>query len=104
MRLKELLNNVIVKNDITKFEDVQIDSISLNAQNKMENGLFFCFSGKNDGYKLSDKAVQNGAVVIVCEHIFNTKNSAKIVVVEDIRKTIAIVSQNFYKTQIYCLA
>ena len=99
MKLKELLNNVIVKNDISTFEDLQIENISLNAQNKMENGLFFCFSGKNDGYKLASVAIQNGAKVIVCEHNFNIENKVHLVIVNDIRETIAVVSQNFYKTK-----
>lgn len=99
MKLKELLNNVIVKNDISTFEDLQIENISLNAQNEMENGLFFCFSGKNDGYKLASVAIQNGAKVIVCEHSFNIENKVHLVIVNDIRETIAVVSQNFYKTK-----
>lgn len=99
MKLKELLNNVVVKNDISTFEDLQIENISLNAQNKMKNGLFFCFSGKNDGYKLASVAIQNGAKVIVCEHSFNIDNKVHLVIVNDIRETIAVVSQNFYKTK-----
>lgn len=97
MRLKNLLQNVKVKNDVKNFEDIQIDDISLNAQNKMTNGLFFCFSGKNDGYSLTSKAIDNGAVVIVCEHGFET--TCKLVIVEDIREAIAVISQNFYNTK-----
>lgn len=99
MKLKELLKNVVVKNDISTFEDLQIENISLNAQNKMGNGLFFCFSGKNDGYKLASVAIQNGAKVIVCEHSFNIDNKVHLVIVNDIREAIAVVSQNFYKTK-----
>ena len=97
MKLKSLLNGVDVIGDISKIKDIEIDTLSLYAQNKMPNGMFFCFAGKVDGFKLVGEAIANGAVVIVCEKYI--KCECEVIVVKDIRVALAIISQNFYETK-----
>lgn len=97
MKLKSLLSGVDVIENILKYKDIEIDTLSLYAQNKMQNGMFFCFAGKVDGFKLVGDAIANGAVVIVCEKYIECE--CEVVVVKDIRVALAIISQNFYDTK-----
>lgn len=97
MKLKNLLLGIETKNDISKYFELDIKTLSLTAQNEMESGLFFCFCGKQDGFKLIDKAIQNGAVAIVSEKEFGC--SVPLIIVRDIRLCLAKISQNFYGTK-----
>lgn len=97
MKLDLLFKNIKIKNDISKFKDIDISSLSVNAQNKMENGLFFCYKGIHDGYNLIDEAISNGACAIVVDKIID-KNVNQILV-DDVRKCIGLVAKSFYGTE-----
>ena len=96
MKLEKLLNGIVYKNNINEYKNVDIQTISMNAQNNLKNGLFFCFEGSKNGYELLDLAIENGAIAVVCEKPIN-KNIIQIVV-SNVRKTIGKISQNFYDT------
>ena len=97
MKLKNLLLCVDTKNDISLHQNIEIETLSLTAQNKMQNGLFFCFCGKQDGFCLVNQAIQNGAVAIVSEKFFDCK--VPLIIVKDIRIALSKISQNFYNTK-----
>lgn len=60
MKLKELIDCDI---------DVEISKITDDSRTKGENILFVCVKGLTvDGHTFAAKAVENGAVAIVCEH------------------------------------
>lgn len=96
MKLEKLLNGISYKNDIEAYKSIDIQTISMNAQNNLKKGLFFCFEGSNNGYELIDKAVENGAIAVVCEKPIN-KDIIQIIV-PNVRKVIGKISQNFYDT------
>ncbi len=97
MKLDLLLKNIEVKNDISKFKDLDISSISVNAQNKMNNGLFFCYKGSHDGYGLIDEAISNGACAFIVDKLVD-KNINQILV-DDVRKCIGLIAKVFYGTE-----
>ena len=96
MKLKQLLNKVEVLNDITEFCDTEISCISCKSQDKMQNGLFFCYHGKHDIFEMANLAVKNGAVILVTEQKLDININQ--VVVGDVRKAMGQISQNFYNT------
>lgn len=95
MRLNKLLQN-IVSEQIINFKNVEIESLSHKAEECEKNSLFFCVVGERfDGHDYAAKAVENGAVCIVCEKII--KECACIqIVVKDSRIAMSRFAKNFY--------
>lgn len=96
MKLEKILDGIQYTNDIEKYKNIEIETISMNAQNKLKNGLFFCFEGSKNGYELIDQAIENGALAIICEKKVE-KNIIQIIV-KNVRDVIGKISQNFYNT------
>lgn len=50
------------------FDDIEVDHLANDSRNVDRNGLFVAISGIHaDGHVFIDKAVQNGAIAVVCE-------------------------------------
>ena len=96
MKLKQLLLSVQIKNDISSFCEQEISCISNKSQNKMQNGMFFCYAGKHDILLMANKAKKNGAKVLVVDKILDIDINQ--VVVGDVRKAMGQIAQNFYNT------
>lgn len=75
--------------------DIDIGSLACHTANVHGGCMFFCIKGANvDGNQLVSKAVGDGAVVVVCDHILPTAITQ--VVVNDVRLTMALVAKAFY--------
>ena len=97
MKLKDLLKDIKVKNDISKIQDMDITNLSTHAQDDLTGCLFFCYSGSHDAFTMAQKAQENGALVIVCDRLYDI-NVAKILV-DDVRQAMATMAQTFYDTK-----
>ena len=101
MKLSNILKNIDVVKTIGTL-DIDITNITSDSRNIKSNGLFFAIKGYSiDGTKFISKAIENGAVAIVLEddvdlQSLNINQDITIVIVKDIRYTLAICSCNLY--------
>jgi UDP-N-acetylmuramoyl-L-alanyl-D-glutamate--2,6-diaminopimelate ligase len=110
MLLAELLNNVSVTKlfsmlygRMVQTQDLSIRSIQYDSRRVEHGDLFVAIPGTAvDGHRFIDNAIANGAVAVVMQddaavsdHVFLHAGVMKIVV-SDARKTLAIMSGNFY--------
>lgn len=97
MRLEKLLNNVnydIIQGNL----NVDIETINYDSSKIKSGDLFICIKGlKADGHNFANKAVANGAIVVICEDVIQLdKPDIVLIKVKDTRKALAIISANFY--------
>ena len=97
MNLKAVLNGinytVIQGNDDLDFSKVNYDSRKVK-----ESDIFVCIKGyQTDGHKYINKALENGAKVIVVQDDVEINNSGvSIIKTEDTRKALALMGANYY--------
>lgn len=96
MKLEQLLRGIEVQNDISKFKDFFVEAISQNSQDKIKNGLFFCYQGSHDMIKMAKCAVQNGAKILVTEKLLDIDVNQ--VVIKNVRRSIGLIAQRFFDT------
>ena len=95
MKLKDLLNNIEYK-EIRGSTNIDIESLSQKTDEENKNGLFFCYKGVEfDGHNFFQVAENMGAKVLIVERFLPTKTTQ--VLVENTRKIIGKISNNFYK-------
>jgi len=82
---------------------IEISGITADSRNVAENFLFVAIKGfETDGHKYINSAIDKGASVIVVEKNAEfdktpfTKKKCKLLEVNDSRKTLAVISRNFY--------
>ena len=91
MKLSALLQDVETKNVYTT--DPEITNITENSQKVRNSGLFVCIRGNGcDGHDFAQKAMDRGAVAVICERDIGIKNS---IIVENSRKAYAQISAAF---------
>lgn len=96
MKLKNLFCDVPCKNDISKFENLEIKSITFDTKQFLVGSLFFCFKGFNtDGHDYIEEAKQNGAVAFVVEKLNHSINAPQILV-QNSRQTFSLVCSNYF--------
>lgn len=82
MLLSELIENFKKDLKITNFKDYKIEGIQSDSRLIKKNNIFFALEGiKSKGIDFADKAVENGAVVVVCSDKEAYKND-KITVIK----------------------
>lgn len=92
MKLSALLQDVETKNVYTT--DPEITNITENSQKVRSSGLFVCIRGNGcDGHDFAQKAMDRGAVAVICERDIGIKNS---IIVENSRKAYAQICAAFY--------
>lgn len=82
-------------------DGIWIDHLANDSRKVTAGGLFVAIRGnRSDGHLFIDKAVQNGAVAIVCEaapeEVWNQTSGAAFVRVSDTRAALAELSATFY--------
>ncbi len=111
MHLSELLNNVgVIKIFQTQFgkmavtHDVVINKVEYDSRRVSRNDMFIALRGTNsDGHKFIQDAINNGAKAVVVEDdsflpdSFFMHTGVVKIVVENSRKTLAIISANYFK-------
>lgn len=97
MNIRELVRPIKHKTIIGK-EDVEITGINIDSR-KIEKGhLFIAVKGtQTDGHKFIDKAIENGAVAVVCEDIpDDKKEDVTYVVVKNSEENVGVIATEFY--------
>ena len=97
MNLKEILYRVSIQQVFGKLDE-DILSISFDSNNSKKSSLFVAIKGaENDGHKYIAKAIENGAIAIICEDIpVNLIDNKTYIKVEDSHKALSVVASNFY--------
>ncbi len=96
MTVKELLQGVVIQNDITTFENINIARLAFDSRKVERETMFFCIAGKTtDGHLYAEKAMENGACVIVAQH----ETAAKLphIIVKNVREAMFFICANFYR-------
>ena len=97
MELKNILTNIdyeLVCGNVTS----TINKINYDSRKVEENDIFVCIKGfATDGHKYINKAIENGAKVIIIQDDVKIQNENIIVIkVSDTRKTLACIGANYY--------
>ncbi len=97
--LKDILGHLEVKETVGT-KDVTINSLVLDSRHAGPGSLFAAISGtQTDGHKFIDKAIENGARVVLCEHLPKEIKNAKgvtFVKVGDSARAFGLAAGAFY--------
>lgn len=96
MQLYDIISNLKFIG-IKNFKEIDIDSLTCNSAEKVNNGIYFCIKGlKNDGHEFAFQAIENGAVCLVVEKYLDLPQTQ--ILVEDVRVAMSYISSVFYET------
>lgn len=96
MTLDKLLEGVKVLKTAGNSE-IQVNNVCMDSRKVGKGDMFICIPGNVvDGHIFASEAVEKGASVIVCERSPECELDAVIIVVEDARKSMALIASNFY--------
>ena len=98
MTLKELLRGVTYIR-LEGSADIEISALTYDSRTVVEGGCFFAVAGTAvDGHNFIAKAIEGGAVAVVCQHIPTEVADADytFVVVEDTNLAMGTIASNFY--------
>jgi len=95
--LKDILYKVTI-NAVVGTTNVSINAIQFNSRDIVENDLFVAIKGSlADGHDYIEKAIEQGAIVVVCENLPEEKNEGvSYIKVENTSSALAIMASNFY--------
>lgn len=97
-RLLKGIENYKVKGDL----ELNIDSVECNSKKVKPNSLFIAIKGYDfDGHEYVNEAIENGATAIMLDmnadlRKVNLKKKVTVIIAEDTRKALAIVSCNYF--------
>lgn len=96
MKLGELLKRSHAGIDHDNINDTDITGITYDSRKVKPGNIFFAIKGlKDEGSKYIDEAVNNGAVMVICDEQARGI-SRDILYVKNIRKLMALMSREFY--------
>ncbi len=96
------LNILLEKVDTLKLTgnpEIEISSIQYDSRKCTEGSLFIALRGtKSDGHDFIGKAIQNGAIAIVCEKFPETLSSENLTIIQvaNTRETLAVISHTWF--------
>ncbi|MDP2067869.1 MAG: UDP-N-acetylmuramoyl-L-alanyl-D-glutamate--2,6-diaminopimelate ligase [Lutibacter sp.] len=95
--VKDIINKVVV-NVIQGSTDIKVNAIVFDSRNVQKNCLFAAQKGLLfDGHQFIDKAIELGAVAILCEKLpENLDENITYIQVEDSNSALALIASNFY--------
>ncbi|MBR4282589.1 MAG: UDP-N-acetylmuramoyl-L-alanyl-D-glutamate--2,6-diaminopimelate ligase, partial [Clostridia bacterium] len=92
MKLYELLENL--NENYAHLKDLEVGKVTCDSRAVDEGDVFVCINGVSvDGHKFTDKAVEHGAAVIVCERDLGLENQ---IIVENTRKEYALMCSKYF--------
>ncbi|MFI3114529.1 MAG: UDP-N-acetylmuramoyl-L-alanyl-D-glutamate--2,6-diaminopimelate ligase [Clostridia bacterium] len=95
MKLLEILSEVFVK-DLKIDMNTEITSIESDSRKIVENSLFIAIKGfEVDGHKYIEKAIENGAIAVLCEE--KPEIDIPFILVDDARLALSKIANNFYQ-------
>lgn len=81
MLLSKLIENFKNELEISNFKDIEFNSIQSDSRLVKNNDIFFALDGRTrKGIDFVDKAIENGAKVIVCNKNENYKNDNLVII------------------------
>lgn len=81
MLLSKLIENFKNELEISNFKDIEFNSIQSDSRLVKNNDIFFALDGRTrKGLDFVDKAIENGAKVIVCNKNENYKNDNLVII------------------------
>lgn len=97
MNLKAILNEIdyeVIQGEI----NIEINKINYDSRKVENSDVFVCIKGyATDGHKYIDKAIENGAkVVVIQDDIEIEDKNITIIKCQDTRKALAIMGANYY--------
>ena len=96
MRLYDIISNLKLIS-IKNYQEQEINSLSCDSKEKLENGIFFCIKGINsDGHDYAKESIKNGAVCLVVEKHLDLPVTQ--ILVENVRVAMSYISSVFYET------
>ena len=97
MKLKEILVNCNLL-DIKGNKDIDFLDITFDSRNVKPNSLYFAVKGTQvDGHNYIDKAIENGAIAIVCEKLpKNIIEAITYILVDNSAHVLGIGASNFF--------
>lgn len=97
MILKDLLRGIRVMETIGR-EETEISGVAIDSRKIVKGGLFVAMKGTQvDGHKFIPKAIELGAVAILCENLpDNLEEGVAYVVVPDTEDIVGEVATRFY--------
>jgi len=97
MKLSELFRNIEVLNIIGDGE-TDITGVNIDSRRIRDGHLFVAIPGtQTDGHKFIPKAIEQGAVAVMCEHIPNVRTpGVTYIVVESTEDCVGEVATQFY--------
>ena len=95
--LKDILYKVTI-NSVVGATSVSIGTIHFNSKNIAVNDVFVAIKGSVvDGHAYIEKAVEQGAVAVVCEELPEMlQDGVSYIVVEDSSSALAVMASNYY--------
>ena len=104
MKLNELLKNVEVLN-ILGNDDIEITGVNIDSRRIEAGHLFVAIPGtQTDGHKFIPKAIEQGAVAVLCEYFPNKREpGVTYIAVDSTEDYVGEVATQFYKTTIATL-
>ena len=82
---------------IGDFRNSEINAVQFDSRKIVNSDLFAAVNGVDtDGHLFIDKAVENGADVIVCEKVESVKEKVLYIIVGNSAETLAVLAANFY--------
>lgn len=96
MKLSEILKGVSYQ--CKNFADLEIRDIAYDSRKTGEEIMFVCLVGVNaDGHKYAKSAYDKGSRVFVCEKEVDLSDDAVVIITEDTRAALALMSCNFFR-------
>jgi UDP-N-acetylmuramoyl-L-alanyl-D-glutamate--2,6-diaminopimelate ligase len=95
MKLEKLLDRVPCEK--INYQNIDIDSISIDSRKTVPNSLFIAWKGVNiDSHLFIESAIQQGASAIVAEKEAKIPLEIPFIKVEDGREAYSLIAQNYY--------
>ena len=96
MKLYDIISNLKFVG-IKNYQELEIDSLTLKADEKAENSIYFCIKGlHHDGHDFVDTAIKNGAVCLVVERFLDVNITQ--ILVENARLAMSQIASIFFGT------
>lgn len=94
MDLQQLISSLLIYKSIGNI-NIEINNLKVDSRNVEQDDLFICLPGfVSDGHEYAQKAIDNGAVAVMCERELSVEVPQ--IIVKDVRFAMAVLSDKFY--------